>query len=164
MPRLRLPALFKFRRFPTLQTLLSLLAENRSLLVGISVASIFLLTMTVVATPWLLSRLPANYFCQDPQKTYGTGPLRWLWHGVLNILGTLVLLIGIAMMFTPGPGLVVMLAGLSLIRLPIKHRLIRAVAARPGIFDMMNQLRARRQRPPFIHPVTRKSNGQESAS
>ena len=147
-----------------MQTLLSLLAENRSLLVGISVVSIVLLTMTVVATPWLLSRLPANYFSQDPQKSYGTGPLRWLWHGVLNILGTLVVLLGIAMMFTPGPGLVVMLAGLSLIRLPIKHRLIRAIAARPGIFDMMNQLRARRQRPPFIHPVTRKSNGQESAS
>ncbi len=127
-------------------------------------ASIVLLATTVVATPWLLARLPADYFCQDPQKTYGTGPLRWLWHGVLNIVGAFVLLLGVAMMFTPGPGLVVILAGLSLIRLPFKHRLIRAIAARPGFFDVMNQLRARRQRPPFIHPVTRKSNEQESAS
>lgn len=130
---------------------------------GISTASIILLATTVVATPWLLSRLPADYFCQDPQKTYGTGIRRWLWHGFLNILGTIVVLLGITMMFTPGPGLVVMLAGLSLIRLPIKHRLIRAIASRPGFFETMNKLRQRREQPPFIHPVTRKSDEQESA-
>lgn len=131
---------------------------------GTSVASITLLATTVLATPWLLCRLPANYFCQDPQKTYGTGIHRWLWHGFLNILGTFVVLLGITMMFTPGPGLIVMLAGLSMIRLPIKHRLIRAIAERPGIFDTMNRLRARHQQPPFIHPVMRKSREQESAS
>jgi len=140
------------------------LTEHRWLLAGISLVSILLLASTVLATPWLLSRLPSDYFVQDSKKNHVSGIRQWLWHALLNILGLLVSLLGITMMFTPGPGLVVLLAGLSLMRLPAKDRLIRAIAAKKGIFESMNRLRQHRSHPPFLHPDTRKKDEPKPSS
>ena len=71
-----------------------------------------------------------------------------------NAAGVLLILGGIVLMLpgVPGPGVVVVLLGLSLTDLPGKHRLILSVARKPPVLGAMNRLRRRFHRPDFVLP------------
>ena len=53
------------------------------------------------------------------------------------------------MLFTPGQGILSILAGLLLMNFPGKFRLERWLVQRPGVLKSLNWLRARRGKAPF---------------
>lgn len=117
--------------------------------------SLFTLVATVVAVPWVVARLPVDYFSQThravlPQDQSLPGLLLM---GVKNLLGAALVLMGLVMLFTPGQGLLTLLVGLLLMNFPGKYRLERALVARPGVFRGLNWLRQRRGEAPFEYPV-----------
>jgi len=71
-----------------------------------------------------------------------------------NILGSILLLTGFIMLFTPGPGLICMLVGLMIMNYPGKYRLERWLIHRPLILQAVNAMRKKRSQPPLLSPET----------
>lgn len=118
--------------------------------------SLVALLATAVGLPWIVARLPRDYFQRDnrePWRRGSTRPLLALLAGVAkNLLGALLLLVGLIMLVTPGQGLLTMVIGLLLLNFPGKYRLERWLVRRPGVLSALNWLRARRGEGPFDAP------------
>jgi len=134
--------------------LLNWLSEYRlfiSLLAGVS---ILLIIVTVAATPWFLASLPSNYFLPKSLNTkleVVPGAMVLIFR---NIVGFMLVILGFILMLTPGPGLVVLLVGISLAEFPGKHRLLTRIAIHPSVFKSLNWMRSRHGKPPFENPHT----------
>lgn len=113
-------------------------------LVGLTVASIIGFIGSLIAIPWILIRLPSDYF--DMRV-----PRHWMkdHHPVLritgliikNILGTVFLIAGFLMLFLPGQGLLTMLIGISFMDFPHKRRLEARIVGQPALFNAINAMR-----------------------
>lgn len=118
-----------------------------------------LLAVTVLATPWLVAQLPPDYFQRrhpHPSKVRRNAAQqlrRTLWLIVRNALGVTLMLLGVIMFVTPGPGLVCLVLGLSLTEFPGKHRLLMWLVGQPRVLAALNWLRRRAHRAPFEPPV-----------
>ncbi len=137
-------------------TLLIWSEQNASLLFGVVIASILLLLLTLLATPFLLARMPDNYFVQTPNDKPRT-PIRMLIATIRTVLGVLLIITGILMFVTPGPGLVALVMGVSLCEFPGKHRLLQRLVSQPSVFSTLNWLRAKVDKPPFLLPSPNKT-------
>ena len=111
----------------------------------------------LVALPWLVARIPADYFVdrrRPPPRRLTTGEPRhpaaaWTLRIGRNVAGVALIAAGAAMLVLPGQGVLTILAGLMLTDLPGKRRLERAVARRPLVLRALNSLRRRRGVPPL---------------
>jgi hypothetical protein len=119
--------------------------------------SLAALGATVVGVPWVVGRLPVDYFSRERREVWRESdgePLFALLLGLLkNLLGAVLVLLGVLMLFTPGQGVLTLLAGLLLMNFPGKYRLECWLVLRPGVMRGMNWLRARRGQPPFESPT-----------
>ena len=104
--------------------------------------------------------LPADHFLPRP------APVTW-WRRhwivrttllvVKNVAGFIVGALGVVMLVTPGPGMVFILLGLSLLDFPGKRTLERRLVQRPSIMKFLNDLRANFGKPAFaLEPPERK--------
>ena len=111
---------------------------------------------TLIAVPWLLIRLPSDYFMREqrmPSKLHGTHPaIRVLLLVLKNLIGVILLAGGIAMLVLPGQGLLTMLLGISLIDFPGKYTLERKLVQRKTIQRAINWIRRKGGREPIIVP------------
>ncbi len=108
-------------------------------------ASLVAFIATLISVPWLIVRIPSDYFA------YGRRPRKqWanrhpLVRGALlagkNLLGYVLIAAGIAMLVLPGQGLLTMLLGFILVDLPGKYRFERWLVARPLVLRSINRLR-----------------------
>jgi hypothetical protein len=118
---------------------------------------------TAVGIPWVVSRLPHDYFSRDQRVAWRRRPSAPLTAWVLaigkNALGGVLVLMGIVMLFTPGQGLLTILIGMLLINFPGKYRLERWLVSRPGVLRALNWLRERHGRRPFHPPEDHGSGG-----
>jgi len=116
-------------------------------------ASLLSAIATLLAMPWVVTRLPEDYFNHPGREAWhrsNSEPLVALLLGLLkNAVGALLLILGAVMLFTPGQGLLTILAGLLLMNFPGKYRLERWLVQRPGVLKSLNWLRARRGKAPF---------------
>jgi hypothetical protein len=114
------------------------------------------LAATVIGVPWVVARLPANYFSRSHREVWRDidGEPRFaLVLGLLkNLLGACLVLLGLLMFFTPGQGVLTLLAGLLLMNFPGKYRVECWLVQQPGVLRGMNWLRARQGQPPFEAP------------
>jgi hypothetical protein len=113
--------------------------------------SVGLLVGSLIVVPWILIRLPADYFSPARKPTrFGASAhplLRILGLTLKNMLGTALILAGIAMLVLPGQGLLTLFVGTMLLDVPGKHRFERFVISRPRILRTVNWLRHRGGRP-----------------
>jgi len=134
--------------------LLTWLSEYRLFVSVLAGASILLLASTVLATPWLVAKLPADYLLAKQTGKISGSLTRWLVNVLRCVVGTALILLGIIMMITPGPGIIVLLLGISVTQFPGKQRLLVHVATRPSVFRSLNWMRQRHHKPPFDAPRT----------
>ncbi len=108
---------------------------------------------SVIAIPWILVRLPQDYFCERHPRTWLKGHhpvLRLIALVAKNLVGWILLLGGIAMLFLPGQGLLTILIGVSLMDFPGKRAIERKLVSRPLILEAINRIRQRFDRPPLL--------------
>ncbi|HSH71249.1 MAG TPA: PGPGW domain-containing protein [Deferrisomatales bacterium] len=112
---------------------------------GFGSAAMFLLSLSAV--PWLVVRIPPDYFTRESRP-----PLRWVrMHPALkvflrlakNVLGAVLVAMGVAMLVLPGQGILTILLGVMLLEFPGKYRLERWLAGRAAVFRALNWVRRR---------------------
>ncbi len=130
--------------------------DIQQLVLWSSLASVVAVAATVAGVPWVVARLPSDYFCQDHREVWretDAEPFFALVLGLLkNLFGALLAVMGFIMLFTPGQGLLTLLAGLLLMNFPGKYRLECWLVRRPGVMRALNWLRNRHGQPPFEVP------------
>lgn len=121
-----------------------------------SAASVFVFLATLAAVPWVVARLPHDYFSRERRaalRDMPQAPLYTIFISVFkNLLGSLLVVLGVVMLVTPGQGLLILMAGLLLMNFPGKYRLERWLVMRRGVMRTLNWLRRRRGQVPFDTP------------
>ena len=124
-------------------------------LVVIGITSVALVVLSLLALPFLLARIPADYFHGRRRPPAQPGDARWFGRWLKNLLGGALLLAGIAMLVLPGQGILTILVAFVLLDFPGKRRLEIRLIARPRVLKTINHLRARTGHPPLeLDPPT----------
>ncbi len=98
-------------------------------------------------------KIPADYFSSSYVKEINTNrhfSVRWTALIIKNVIGLFLVIAGILMIFTPGPGVPTILLGLILMDIPGKRPLEAKLIQRPMVLSAVNDLRARYNKPPLI--------------
>lgn len=115
---------------------------------ALGVLSVVAFVATLVLVPVVLARLPKDYFLREPVASSTPMPLKVL----KNVLGVLVVLVGVLMLVLPGQGIITIVLGLGLVDFPGRRRLELAVLGRPSVFKGVNALRDKLGREPLELP------------
>lgn len=114
--------------------------------------SLLMALASMLAVPWLVLRIPPEYFALPPPPSplkSGEGWLLWL---LRNIAGCVLIALGVLMLVLPGQGVLTILIGIGVSALPFKYRLERRLAARPRVLRALNWIRRRYHKPPLLPP------------
>lgn len=132
------------------------LTENKTVLQWLTGFSVVLFLGSILAIPWLVARIPTDYFLQHSD---GGNEFRlehpvasMVWRLLKNLLGTVLLLAGVAMLILPGQGLLTILLGIMLIDFPGKRRLELLIIRRPSINRVVSWIRRRSGRDELQFP------------
>ena len=133
--------------------LLAWLDTYQTELATLGTVSVIMLVVTLLATPYLVSLLPTNYFRSTERHPVLPGWTGVAWSIARNIAGAVFMVLGIAMLVLPGPGVVCFIIGLSLCEFPGKQRFLRAlINSNPGILTSINWLREKSGKEPLLPP------------
>jgi hypothetical protein len=126
--------------------------------VGVVATVLLALVFTVVMTALAVAAvvwMPADHFSRPPGQGRAARrhPVaRWTLLVLKNLIGASIVPLGVllAVPGVPGPGLVFILIGLSLLDFPGKRRLERRLLATPAVLHFLNRVRVRFRRPPLV--------------
>lgn len=110
-------------------------------------------SITIAVVPWLVIKIPADYFLEEKRERVGLFtlfPLQLLLVLLKNALGLVIVLLGILMLVLPGQGLLTILIGLLLMNFPGKFRLEKWLVSRGPVLQSVNWLRARYKKPELM--------------
>ncbi|CAC9533161.1 hypothetical protein [uncultured Gammaproteobacteria bacterium] len=128
----------------------SVFAEYEDLLITVGVISAVVFVVSLLAMPFLLSKIPVDYFVQNKQhKVEIKGVSGLLIVAIKTIVGLVLLLAGIIMLVTPGQGIISILLGLFLLEFPGKRKLELKFINHEPTFKTLNWLRSKVNHPPF---------------
>src|SRR5262252_3213160 len=128
-------------------------AIPHGLLIELAIISAIAFVGTLIAIPFVLVRLPEDYFDVRVPRTWMSGhhpALRLVGRVLKNIVGIVFLLAGISMLVLPGQGVLTILIGLSLVDFPGKQRLEARIVGHPRVLRTVNSLREKFGKPPFV--------------
>jgi hypothetical protein len=132
------------------------ISENSGWLVGMGVASAVMFVGSLFLIPIMVVRMRADYFMHERSgwsALAGFHPaFRWVLLGLKNLLGVVLLVLGVAMLVGPGQGVLTILLSLSLLNFPGKRRLEIQLLRVPGLLAAINRLRQRAGRGPVMLP------------
>ncbi|GAB1264652.1 hypothetical protein NBRC116493_05180 [Aurantivibrio infirmus] len=113
----------------------------------ISLASMF-------AVPIIIIYLPTDYFTKEERGRLYYFDLHPVFHYVLviakNLLGLVLLAIGITLLVLPGQGLLTMLIGLLMMDFPGKYKVTRILVSKKVVHEPINWLRSKFNRDPIL--------------
>ena len=135
---------------------MEILAEWQSVLLWASGLSLLAAVATLAGVPWVVVRLPRDYFTRPRREVWrmpSNRPFVGLVLAILkNLLGLVLVILGVIMLVTPGQGLATLLIGFLLMNFPGKFRAEQWLVSRSGVMKGLNWLRLRRDKPPFDEP------------
>ncbi len=122
-------------------------------LVALTVLSLVFFVGTLVAIPFILVRLPADYFdvrVPRPWMENHHPMLRLFGHLAKNAVGAIFLFAGFLMLFLPGQGILTMLIGISMLDFPGKRKVEARLIGQPTVLNAINAMRQKFDKPPLI--------------
>lgn len=110
--------------------------------------------LSIAAIAVVMVKIPENYFSSHYQRDFlPDSPFLVRWGAVIlkNLLGVILILIGLALSLpgVPGQGLLTILLGLIMLDIPGKRPLEAKIIQRPAILNTINNLRAKYNKPPL---------------
>ncbi len=117
-------------------------------------ASIAMFVASLIAIPWLIIRMPEDYFQgrkRHLSKTRNYHPVIYLAIRIVkNLVGAVFLVMGIAMLVLPGQGILTILIGLSMMDFPGKYRLERFIVSRKPVRKAIQWIRKKAHKAPLL--------------
>ncbi len=116
---------------------------------------LFSLVISFAAIVLVMVKIPANYFSSHYAQDFLPNS-HWTvkWGAVIlkNLLGVLLIALGVVLSLpgVPGQGLLTILLGLIMLDIPGKRPLEARIIQRPTIQGAINKLRARFNKPPLV--------------
>ena len=115
----------------------------------------FSLILSFLAIGIVMVKIPANYFSPSYERDFlPDSPFLVRWGAMIlkNILGIILIAVGIILSFpgVPGQGLLTILLGLIMLDIPGKRPIEARIIQRPTILSAINNLRSRYNKPPLI--------------
>jgi len=133
--------------------ILGLVQSHPTLIWWLVVFSAFTFVASIIAVPWMLVRIPSDYFAHDRVHPMLFSEYHPVARAVLvfarNLLGLALVAAGVAMLVLPGQGVLTILAGIILLHFPGKDRLVRWIVCRPAVLASVNWIRGRAGEPPL---------------
>lgn len=114
-----------------------------------AVLSIILFFGSILAVGYVVLQLPVDHFENQLTGKSSFGHESWPLFVLRNLLGVVLIILGIIMLFTPGQGVLTILLGVLLVEFPGKHRVMKKILKRPQVLAGANRFRARFGKPPF---------------
>ncbi|MHC5082639.1 MAG: hypothetical protein ACYTET_01690 [Planctomycetota bacterium] len=118
--------------------------------------SLLLLLMTLAAIPFVVMNLPEDYFSPERrQPARKSGRFDLLYSGfviIKNLLGFIIIIVGLVLLFLPGQGIITILIGFSLTNFPGKFNIEKWIVRRPGVSGTLNWIRSKVGKPPLVIP------------
>ena len=119
--------------------------------------TVFLLTFfgTIAIAVFILVRLPPDYLDPRVERTFMPSwpwPARWAGLVAKNVIGVLVIAIGLVLSLPgiPGQGLLTIMLGLMLLDVPGKRAVANRIVRIPRVNATINKLRARYGKLPLV--------------
>ena len=122
-------------------------------LIWLAALSIVFFIGTLIAIPFILVRLPADYFdirVPRPWMQDHHPVLRVAGHIVKNAVGAVFLFAGFLMLFLPGQGVLTMVIGISMLDFPGKRKIEAKLIGQPTVLNVINSMRKKCGKPPFV--------------
>jgi hypothetical protein len=122
-------------------------------LIWLTVLSMVFFIGTLIAIPFILVRLPADYFdvrVPRPWMKDHHPVLRLMGHIVKNAVGAIFLFAGFLMLFLPGQGVLTMLIGISMLDFPGKRKIEAKLIGQPTVLSVVNSMRQKFNKPPLL--------------
>jgi hypothetical protein len=122
-------------------------------LVTLTIVSMVFFVGSLIAIPFILVRLPADFFdirVPRPWMENHHPFLRVLGHLMKNIVGLVFVFVGFLMLFLPGQGILTMLIGITLLEFPGKRHLEAKLIGQPTVLNAINGMRQKFGKPPLI--------------
>jgi hypothetical protein len=139
-----------------LQDVLAWIRANPGVLATLVFGSLGLFVGTLLVVPVLIARMRADHFMwrkPPPDAFLGRHPmLRWFAKGLKNLVGVLLVLMGIAMLVLPGQGVLTILIGLSLVDFPGKRKLELRIVRQKHVRRSIDWIRGKAEQPPLSIP------------
>jgi ABC-type multidrug transport system fused ATPase/permease subunit len=126
--------------------MLDFLNQYHEILIYISVVSFILLVVMILSTPWLVGKIPSDYFTNE---IYDKNQDSFLVLLFKNILGVILLFLGFIMLFTPGQGIITVLIALMIMQFPGKRKLEKKIIANKNVLKILNWLRSKNNKEPL---------------
>jgi hypothetical protein len=125
---------------------------NEVVLVWLGLMSVVMFFATILAIPFIVARIPTDYFVREhkPRRHTPLSSARLLGVVVKNVFGIILLLAGLAMLVLPGQGVLTILLGIMLMNFPGKYELERRIIQQPTVLKALNWMRHRANRPALI--------------
>jgi hypothetical protein len=116
---------------------------------------LFSLTVSFVSIAVVIVKIPANYFSSHYKQDFlpnSSWAVRWGAVILKNILGVMLVILGLLLSLpgVPGQGLLTILLGLIMIDIPGKRPLEARIIKRPVILAAANKFRARYEKEPLL--------------
>jgi hypothetical protein len=128
--------------------------ERGDLLLGFSLfVGTFAVSVGVIS--FILVKLPAHYFHASYSRKFWAdrGPaVRWTGLIAKNLVGVILVLLGILMSLPgiPGQGILTILLGIMLLDIPGKRRVEQKILGQPKVLEKINRLRHKFSKPPLV--------------
>ena len=133
--------------------MLEWIQANEVVLWWMLATSVATFVAAMIGGPLWIINIPSDYFVE---KTHKHKKLRSLsLSGALlaigrNLLGSILVFIGILMLVLPGQGLLTILVGVMLLDIPGKYRIARWIVMHPPVLHSMNWIRRRAGHAPLV--------------
>jgi hypothetical protein len=108
---------------------------------------------TLIAIPFILVRLSADYFdvrVPRPWMVDHHPVLRVGGHIVKNAIGAVFVFAGFLMLFLPGQGVLTMLIGISMLDFPGTRKFEAKLIGQPTLLTVINSMRKKYGKPPLV--------------
>ena len=130
----------------------SLTVNGLLLGIGLFLAS---LVLSFAAIAIVMVKIPANYFSSHYKQDFlPDSPWLVRWSAVIlkNILGVVLIILGILLSLpgVPGQGILTILLGLIMLDIPGKRPIEAKIIQRPTVLAAINKLRAKYNKPQLI--------------
>ena len=132
------------------------LQSHEVLLGWLSAASVLMFVGSISLIPWLVIRIPADYFLRQRHYADRWKPrhplLRIGFLATKNFVGGVLFVAGVIMLVTPGQGILTIVVGLLFLDFPGKFALERRMVRMKPVLKAIAWVRGKAGRPPLELP------------